>query len=311
MNVKKSVHSNLIFATIAAILLGALAVYTLTKNERDTWKWVSKNGNVSRIMAHYYIIAGSNDAYSPSEGLVGYRKANQVGFRDVSAKVIITPQFDDAGPFREGRAFVRVGSQFGFIDRTGKWIITLPQDCSAVCSFREGLAAVARGGEVTNPDKHETAENAKWGFVDLNGKFVIPAEFCVDTWGQGYLVEHTPRLHFVDGLAAVAIGDDATRKYGFIDKSGNWVVKPRFKAAKDFCDGHAEVCIGTIGFSKTEWDRQSKMAPNMSRNAQFLMFQKQFGLIGKPRPLIHLLLGEPNQTNGDTRDLHSQYGQSR
>ena len=67
---------------------------------------------------------------------------------------VINPQFDDAYPFSEGLAVVRIGDyetgKLGFIDKTGAFVIN-PQFDDAE-SFSEGLAAV----EIDD----------KWGFIE-------------------------------------------------------------------------------------------------------------------------------------------------
>ena len=66
---------------------------------------------------------------------------------------VINPQFDDAFPFSEGLAHVRIGDyqtgKAGFIDKTGAFVINPQFDFAA--SFSDGLAHVRIGG--------------KWGFI--------------------------------------------------------------------------------------------------------------------------------------------------
>ncbi len=81
------------------------------------------------------------------------------GFIDKDEKVVFQQQFDEATPFGDGLAGVKVGDKWGFIDKTGKIIIE-PQ-FEGVWRFHEGLAAV-RIGE-------------KWGFIDKNREFRHPA----------------------------------------------------------------------------------------------------------------------------------------
>ena len=49
---------------------------------------------------------------------------------------------------------------------------------------------------------------------------------------------------FSDGLAEVRIGDASTGKWGFIDKTGHYVINPQFDFAQSFSDGLAAVRIG-------------------------------------------------------------------
>ncbi len=72
-----------------------------------------------------------------------YGSSKRFGYIDKTGKVIIRPQFDYAGPFKEGFASVSKCSKAGFIDRTGKFVIPLQFD--SAFSFRGGLAQVGHG----------------------------------------------------------------------------------------------------------------------------------------------------------------------
>jgi hypothetical protein len=50
---------------------------------------------------------------------------------------------------------------------------------------------------------------------------------------------------FSDGLAAVRIGGWETGKFGFIDKTGHIVINPQFDFVSAFSDGLAAVRIGS------------------------------------------------------------------
>ena len=71
----------------------------------------------------------------------------------------------------------------------------------------------------------------KWGYIDKQGKMVVNPQFDV---------AHP----FVDGLAAVRIGDESTGKWGYIDKQGKMVVNPQFDSTEPFAEGLAAVRNG-------------------------------------------------------------------
>ncbi len=83
--------------------------------------------------------------------------------------------------------------------------------------FSEGLAAVAIYG--------------KWGFIDKEGKCVIP-----------YRYEYTGR--FSEGLAVVKLNG----KYGYVDKAGKLAILCKFDMAEEFKDGLAAVKFGGENF---------------------------------------------------------------
>ena len=57
---------------------------------------------------------------------------------------VIHPQFNDALPFSEGLAAVRIGSEWGFIDKTGSVVINSQFDSAR--SLSEGLAVASISG---------------------------------------------------------------------------------------------------------------------------------------------------------------------
>src|SRR5271156_6402310 len=81
--------------------------------------------------------------------------------------------------------------------------------------------------------------STKWGFIDKEGKLVIPATFDrVNGIGEGSIA-YTCRTqkNFREGLAAIAIG----KKWGFADKTGGIVIEPQYDAVGDFSEGLAGV----------------------------------------------------------------------
>jgi hypothetical protein len=96
------------------------------------------------------------------------------GFLDARGnKVIIAPQFDDAQPFSEGLAPVRVGDadsgRWGYVDTTGRMVIQ-PKFTWAG-PFSEGRAAVTVGDLL----------KGKQGYINRAGEMVIEPQF--DTAG--------------------------------------------------------------------------------------------------------------------------------
>jgi hypothetical protein len=202
-------------------------------------------------------------AHSFQEGLAAVQVSDKWGYIDKTGKMIVAPQFVQVVDFIGGLAFgetqdydlafidktghnpfgvkfqnisddfdfakgyvgVEVNNKWGFIDKTGKYILTpqfderdTPTDCCAdshgvrwqSVDFREGLAAVNYNG--------------KWGYIDATGKSVIPAQF-------------DDARNFSEGVAVARQG----QKYGFIDHSGNWVIAPQFDSADSFAEGLADV----------------------------------------------------------------------
>jgi hypothetical protein len=89
-----------------------------------------------------------------SEGLGAVKTGERWGFIDSTGKKIISPKYSDAYPFSEELAAVMLNNKWGFIDKAGKTVI--PFRYSEVVNFSEGTAVVM--------------QNNKWGFIDKTGK---------------------------------------------------------------------------------------------------------------------------------------------
>ena len=163
-------------------------------------------------------------------GGVGYEKH---GFIDSSGKVVIPPTFDDADDFSEGLAHVWVGDRQAYIDTAGAVRFYLPADCADAGYFSEGLALVNVGGA----SEHHLIEGGRWGYVRRDGQLVIPPQFSMPRW-FGYDWSLGPASHFSEGLAAVP---NPRAKLGFIDRTGRWVIEPRYDDAGPFRGGLARV----------------------------------------------------------------------
>jgi hypothetical protein len=163
------------------------------------------------------------------EGLARAEQNGKWGFIDKTGKWIIQPKFDyRVGDFSEGLARAGQNDKYGYIDKTGEWVIQPQFDYG--WSFSEGLALAY--------------QNGKWGFIDKTGKWVIEPQF--DNVG-----------YFSESLACAKQND----KWGFIDKTGKWVIEPQFDYVGYFSESLA--CAkqnGKYGFiDKTgKWIIQSK-----------------------------------------------------
>src|SRR4051794_14557944 len=87
---------------------------------------------------------------------------------DVTGRIITPQQFEDISSFSDGLAAVKIKGVWGFVDRSGKFIIP-PTVFVKVGGFREGLApACVRGDSL----------GERCGYIDVNGKLVIDPRFA-------------------------------------------------------------------------------------------------------------------------------------
>lgn len=200
-----------------------------------------------------------------SEDLCHGQLDSGTGYVDRAGKLAFWIESHYAKDFHDGLAVIWDEKKgWRYVDRKGDTAIQLPPDCCAAEDFSEGLAAVALGGkdplvfgnrDTLHAHASEIRPGCKWGFIDKKGKIVIEPQFFVgskEVKSKYYTatLRHTvPMTHprFSDGLAAIAVGNEACIKYGYVDKSGKWVVPPKFDYAEDFQNGRARI------FSKKFW----------------------------------------------------------
>ena len=156
-----------------------------------------------------------------------------------------TESYVNAGDFYEGLAAVKIKNQWGFIDRSGKLVIAPqfnPWQGQFNGFFSDGLVAVnLTSGKKSGVDGNDPV-GVRWGFADHSGKIVIKPQFIGNYYSPP---------HFVDGLAVIAgnfVGTTVATfglntKYGYINKTGSFVIPQKFDEAYDFSDGLASVRI--------------------------------------------------------------------
>lgn len=176
------------------------------------------------------------------------------GYIIPSGKLWLRLDFAEAGNFRDDRAAVRPlgdGTPWVLIDSKGKVrttgvytaLVLLGEKRVAwkkdgkwgLMDFQERVIELKPGAErqdiltAVGPfgDKRAPAkgEGGKWGYLDPEGKWAIPAKF--ERAGV-----------FRRGLAAVK---DPGGKWGYLKPDGNWAMEPKFTKARTFTDGLAAV----------------------------------------------------------------------
>lgn len=159
-----------------------------------------------------------DEVHDFSEGLAGIKKDGKWGFIDRTGKEVISCCFGDVRNFSHGLAASIYMWGWSFINKTGTKAIPFTYDY--VSDFFQGLAKVRRNG--------------KYGFINKSGAIVIP---CTNDY---FYVSD-----FSEGLALVK----KDGKYGFIDKTGKEIIPCRYDYASDYIEGLAKVYInGKAGF---------------------------------------------------------------
>lgn len=181
----------------------------------NIYEVIGANGNVFASIPVYFEIEEPLWAAISGDGMIKISENDRYGYISYDGELVIKPQYKEAGSFSNGLAWVSLEDRkYHFIDRTGKEVITLPEDIIPD-SFSEGLAAV-RDGYIL-----------KSHYIDVEGNRFIDAPLS----NPGF---------FSEGLANILMDS----KYGYINKSGNVVIEAQYDSAHPFIRGTALVTIG-------------------------------------------------------------------
>lgn len=129
------------------------------------------------------------------------------GFINGSGQVVIPPTFERVGNFSEGLAKFRKNGKWGFINSKGKEVIQPVYE--TVRDFSEGITAVMQ----------RKRKGIEAFYIDSTGKVLFNKTYPTDG-------SYWPIHPFKEGLAAVE--DPESKKVGFIDKKGNFLIAPLF-----------------------------------------------------------------------------------
>ncbi len=128
------------------------------------------------------------------------------GLIDRQGNVVLEPKWNHIGRFYDGRAIVKLGKKSGIIDEDGRFILELTSEFR-IHHSEEGFFSFGRHGR------------SSCGFLDHNGRVLF------DT--SEYFMNF-----FHDGLATARTLEG--NKDGYVDRTGAWVIEPRFHHADPF-----------------------------------------------------------------------------
>ncbi len=136
--------------------------------------------------------------------------------------------------FSEGIGCIYKYGKYGFIDTTGRIIASPVYDEAK--PFLNGFAAVRHG--------------KYWGFIDRTGKETIPLRYTAagsfTAEGLACVAASPQKTTNVEVEVGMEYESEEAQYYGYIDKSGNWAIKPKFTGANDFSNGLARVSVNYL-----------------------------------------------------------------
>ena len=186
------------------------------------------------------------------DGIALVIKNNKFGWIDKKGRLAILLDFDDAYPFVNGLAKVRIGERWGMINKKEEFVVAPNYNFIYGFQFTEGLLPVRLGD---NDGYIDSLGNMKFTVPGATGELgsfsegVASASILADKGIIGTFIDNTGQFvigsyqqtwSFKNGLAPVKLNE----RVGFIDHKGEFVIKPQFDLAFDFHDDLALVQVG-------------------------------------------------------------------
>jgi hypothetical protein len=191
-------------------------------------------GSFTRLFANSLVLTGNLQTFAK------VKVGDKWGFIDSSGNYVINPQYDAAGNFSEGLALVKVGNLCGYIDGSGKMAIALQFECTM-------------SDDYFNPRIADVGDFSPWR--ELYSSYSLARVKKIPGLPVLNKIETKPHRVVMSGFA------DDNSKYGYIDRTGKFVIEPQFNEARDFSyNGMAVVGFAqelTVLFDNTETDEES------------------------------------------------------
>ncbi|MDR5658945.1 WG repeat-containing protein [Serpentinicella sp. ANB-PHB4] len=149
------------------------------------------------------------------------------GYVNNEGSITIDPIFDSAQDFQDNNlSIVSINNKAGIIDDTGNFVVKPVFD--SISEFHNERAVVWN------------KEGSK--LIDTKGKVIFQTTGYLD-----YIIENRGAFGHIDSTSNQI-------KYGFIDKNGNIVVKPKFMSVSPFANGKAIAQVSERKFIMINYD---------------------------------------------------------
>jgi hypothetical protein len=314
-----------------------------TKDLFPTWKWT--------IEPQFDV------AWSFYEGLAAIKKDGRWGFIDKTGAIVIQPEFDGVKNFSDGMAAIKQKGKWGYINKNGE--VTIQPKYYDAYNFRENIARVERydndedyyinknGNETPIiPIKHkskkltprtesnsaifQSSKNNKFGFVDKNKNWVIPAQFvavkefsdsmaCVNQNGKwGFIKLYSPFEYVTEYIKAkITISqpsDIATEMIVLFDKaieefveSSLFSMELTLSTISDYDETNSTFLISIPAFGRLVLKVEKEDSRSLKFNWQKIKFSEPAFTIAKDmdtgKPLI--ILTNINIINTVNKKVHA------
>lgn len=172
------------------------------------------------------------------------------GFIDRQGNVVVRPQHDAVEQFSEQRAWFRAGGKCGYIDPSGKVVVAPRFD--RLGTYREGLARAAVDFGI-RPLPPERLESSRYQMVIPSGPGAAALLGVGQVARMNPALEASVRAHMDRLSGHLDRVEGLVRKWGFVDRNGEWKIAPDFCVAQGFSEGLAAV----IRCTEADWQRMA------------------------------------------------------
>ncbi|UOQ53854.1 WG repeat-containing protein [Hymenobacter cellulosivorans] len=232
------------------------------------------------LLALALLLTGTSPAQSTSARLVPFRQGTKWGYADQRRRLVLPLRFDEAGPFVQELAWVRIGPLYGYIDGGGNPVT--PVQFTKASTFSRNRATVELNGEtfqidgtgqrLTTPPEPEpetefltqgdlTRQNGKVGFRFTVGQAVVPNVYdeILENYNGLLFVRQGTKWGVLNnkGKVTLPLEYDTIKaietnnfaypvveqqgKFGYLAEDGTLLVAPKYQAAEPFVADVARV----------------------------------------------------------------------
>ncbi|SDB40620.1 WG containing repeat-containing protein [Pseudobutyrivibrio sp. YE44] len=215
-------------------------IVTIDRYPSSTLKILDYDLNVKTIIKDVQI----NSPYSffSSDDIISVKAKNGLwGAVDIDGNWILEPKYDELSWFKDGYVGARIEDLWGVLDLSGNWVIP-PQFYSQIFPNKAYFPV----------DVNENYWEACTIFININGKRLNDEMYYSLYTGH----------EFNEGLVNVAVGDRVNHLVGFINETGEEIIKPQYEEVFGFCNGCA--AVSKIIDGKEKWAYIDKNGNNIT-----------------------------------------------
>ena len=186
--------------------------------------------SIDSTTKHGKCVGGHSTKYTEQECSGGYGKVKRVCQNVTKSQYTCTNWLTEYG---KKCSFISVGTVWRQDPELLKHVAEVEKENKRLILKKETYIALKntyKANLLNNSVSNELVSvkvRGKYGFKNKYGTIVIKPKFT-DTMGG-----------FSEGLAAVAIGEKDEKKWGFINMTGKWVIRPYYESAGNFSEGLA------------------------------------------------------------------------